>query len=197
MSKNKNDHKKPVVAKDRFVGVRLDMENFLKVEEAAMAAGLSISGYIRTALTHKKITIKEEIVLEVPVIKELIAALGKIGANPNRIAHHFSAGDVLSQQMYRETMKVYADLYAVKFEVEKLGGTFRSHPKAYGRKNSDDGQMQQYLLFQHEWDSAKPMHDDGFRTLLRCMHDQLHRLRLGRGAYLGREVRGKSWRARR
>ena len=197
MSKNKNDHKKPVVAKDRFVGVRLDMENFLKVEEAAMAAGLSISGYIRTALTHRKITIKEEIVVEVPVIKELIAALGKIGANLNRIAHHFSAGGVLSQQMYRETMKVYADLYAVKFEIEKLGGAFRIHPKAYSRKNSDDGQMQQYLLFQHERDSAKPMHDDGFRTLLRCMHDQLHRFRLGRGAYLGREVRGKSWRVRR
>ena len=120
MSKNKNDHKKPVVAKDRFVGVRLDKESFSKVEEAAMAAGLSVSEYIRRALTHRKITIKEEIVVEVPVIKELIAALGKIGANPNRIAHHFSAGDVLSQQMYRETMKVYADLYAVKFEIEKL-----------------------------------------------------------------------------
>ena len=69
MSKNKNDHKKPVVAKDRFVGVRLDRESFSKVEEAAMAAGLSISEDIRRALTHRKITIKEEIVVEVPVIR--------------------------------------------------------------------------------------------------------------------------------
>ena len=46
MSKNRNYHKKPVVAKDRFVGVRLDKESFSKVEEAAIAAGLSISEYI-------------------------------------------------------------------------------------------------------------------------------------------------------
>ena len=134
MSKNRNYHKKPVVAKDRFVGVRLDKESFSKVEDAAMAAGLSISEYIRRALTHRKITIREEIVVEVPVIKELLSAMGKIGANLNQIAHHFNAGGVLSQQMYRETMKVYADLYAMKFEIEKLGGEFRSHPEAYSRK---------------------------------------------------------------
>ena len=69
MSKNRNYHKKPVVAKDRFVGVRLDRESFSKVEEAAMATGLSISEYIRRALTRRKITIKEEIVVEVPVIR--------------------------------------------------------------------------------------------------------------------------------
>lgn len=134
MSKNRNYHKKPVVAKDRFVGVRLDRESFSKVEEAAMATGLSISEYIRRALTRRKITIKEEIVVEVPVIKKLIAALGKIGANLNQIAHHFNAGGVLSQQMYRETMKAYSDLYSMKFEIEKLGGEFRSPPEAYSRK---------------------------------------------------------------
>lgn len=139
MSKKRNYHKKPVVTKDRFVGVRLDKESFSKVEEAAMAAGLSISEYIRRALTRRKITIKEEIVVEVPVIKELIVALGKTGANLNQIAHHFNAGGVLSQQMYRETMKAYADLYAMKVGIEKLGGAFRSYPEAYSRKNSDYG----------------------------------------------------------
>ena len=77
MSKNRNYHKKPVAAKDRFVGVRLDKESFSKVEEAAMAADLSISEYIRRVLMHRKITIKEEIVVEVPVIKELILRPGK------------------------------------------------------------------------------------------------------------------------
>ena len=133
MSKNRNYHKKATVAKDRFVGIRLDRESFSKIEEAAMAAGLSIQS-IFGEYWHRRITIKEEIVVEVPVIKELIAALGKIGANLNQIAHHFNAGGVLSQQMYRETMKAYADLYAMKFEIEKLGGEFRSHPEAYSRK---------------------------------------------------------------
>ena len=134
MSKNRNYHKKPAVAKDRFVGVRLDKESFSKVEDAAMAAGLSISEYIRRTLTRRKITIKEEIVVEVPIIKELISALRKIGANLNQIAYHFNMGGVLSQQMYRETIKVYADLYVMKVDIEKLGGAFRSHPKVYGRK---------------------------------------------------------------
>ena len=120
MSKKRNYHKKPVVTKDRFVSVRLDKESFSKVEEAAMAAGLSISEYIRTALTRRKITIKEEIVVEVPVIKELIVALGKTSANLNQIAHHFNAGGVLSQQMYRETMKAYA-----KTPPEDQGGNVR------------------------------------------------------------------------
>ena len=134
MRKKSNYHKKATFAKDRFVGIRLYREIFSKIEEAAMAAGLSISEYIRRVLAHRRITIKEEIVVEVPVIKELLAALGKIGANLNQIAHHFNAGGVLSQQMYRETMKAYADLYAMKFEIEKLGGELRSHPEAYSRK---------------------------------------------------------------
>ena len=41
MSKNRNYHKKATVAKDRFVGIRLDRESFSKIEEAAMAAGLT------------------------------------------------------------------------------------------------------------------------------------------------------------
>ena len=134
MNTSRNYHKKAVIKKDRFVGVRLDMETFSQVEKAALAADLSISEYIRRVLTHRKITIKEEVVVDVPVVKQLIAALGKIGANLNQIAHHFNAGGVLSQQMYRETMKVYSDLYAMKDEIEKWGGEFRSHPEAYSRK---------------------------------------------------------------
>ena len=49
---------------------------------------------------------------------------------------------MLFQQMYRETMKAYADLYAMKVDIEKLGGAFRSHPKYMAVKNSDYGQMQ-------------------------------------------------------
>ena len=99
-----------------------------------MQAEISVAEYCRKAILGKRITVKQETVIEIPVIKELIAALGKIGANLNQIAHHFNTGGVLSQQMYRETMKVYADLYAMKFEIEKLGGEFRSHPEAYSRK---------------------------------------------------------------
>ena len=85
-------------------------------------------------MTHRKIIIREEIVVEVSVPKALLSARGTIGANQNQIAHHFNAGGVLSQQMYRDTMKAYADLYAMKFETEKLGGELRSHPEAYSRK---------------------------------------------------------------
>ena len=104
-----------------------------------MQAEISVAEYCRKAILGKRITIKQKTVIEIPVIRELIAALGKIGANLNQIAHHFNAGGVLSQQMYRETMKAYADLYAMKVGIEKLGGAFRSYPEAYSRKNSDYG----------------------------------------------------------
>ena len=154
MSKNRNYHKTPVVAKDRFVGVRLDKECFSKVEKAAMTAGLSISEYIRRALTRRKITIKEEIVVEVPIIKELIAALRKIGANLNQSTYHFNMGGVLSQRMYKETMKAYADLYAMKVGIEKLGGAFRSHPEAYGRKKQRLRQMHAHSVAKPNFSSA-------------------------------------------
>ena len=130
----RNYHKKDKPSLDRRITVRFEADDYAAIARRALRAELPVAEYCRKAILGKRITVKQETVIEIPVIKELLAALGKIGANLNQIAHHFNAGGVLSQQMYRDTMKAYADLYAMKFEIEKLGGEFRSHPEAYSRK---------------------------------------------------------------
>ena len=161
----RNYHKKDKPILDHRITLRFEAPDYTAIERRAMQAEISVAEYCRKAILGKRITIKQKTVIEIPVIKELIAALGKIGANLNQIAHHFNTGGVLSQQMYRETMKVYADLYAMKFEIEKLGVNFVAILKHIAVKNSDEGQKQQYLPFQHERDSAKPIQDDGGRLI--------------------------------
>ena len=130
----RNYHKKAKPILDHRITVRFEEHDYAVIERQAEKAELSVADYCRRAILGKRIAVRQETVIEIPVLKELIAALGKIGANLNQIAHHFNAGGVLSQQMYRETMKVYSDLYAMKFEIEKWGGELRSHPEAYSRK---------------------------------------------------------------
>ena len=122
------------ISLDHRITICFEEHDYATIEGRARKAELSIADYCRKAILGKRITVKQEMVIDFPVIKELIASMGKIGANLNQIAHHFNAGGVLSQQMYRKTMKVYSDLYTMKAEIEKLGGDFRSHPEAYSRK---------------------------------------------------------------
>ena len=164
----RNYHKKDKPILDHRITVRFEAPDYTAIERRAMQAEISVAEYCWESHSRKADHDKTENGHRNPVIKELIAALGKIGANLNQIAHHFNTGGVLSQQMYRETMKVYADLYAMKFEIEKLGVNFVAILKHIAVKNSDDGlyvYLLQYLPFQHERDSAKPIQDDGGRLI--------------------------------
>ena len=116
----RNYHKKDKPSLDHQITVRFEADDYAAIGRRALRAELPVAEYCRKAILGKRITVKQETVIEIPAVKALLAALGKIGANLNQIAHHFNVGGVLSQQMYRETMKAYADLYAMKFEIEKL-----------------------------------------------------------------------------
>lgn len=75
-------------------------------------------------------TVRQEIIAEVPELKRLIAEFGKIGSNLNQIAHHFNAGGAHSSYMYQETQKALSALYAMKYAVEAMGGEFRGYSEA-------------------------------------------------------------------
>ena len=120
--------------KERFVGVRFDQATYDKIEAAARAANLSVSEYIRRMVTKGKVVIHQEVVAEVPMLKKLIADFGKIGSNLNQIAHHYNGGGVRSREMYERTQRAISELYAMKYEVEKMGGEFRGYSEAYRRK---------------------------------------------------------------
>ena len=83
-----------------------------------------------------KVVVKQEIVAEVPMLKRLIGEFGKIGSNLNQIAHHYNGGGARSVAMYDRTMRAISELYAMKYEVERMGGEFRGYSQAYSRKKS-------------------------------------------------------------
>ena len=126
--------KKDIVKKDRNVTIRFDQETYEKIESTARAAELSVSEYIRRMVIKGKVNVRQEIVAEVPMLKKLIVEFGKIGSNLNQIAHHYNGGGVRSREMYERTQRAISELYAMKYEVERMGGEFRGYSEAY-RKN--------------------------------------------------------------
>ena len=116
------------------VTVRFNKESYEKLLAMAKAANLSAAELIRQMVFKGKVNVKQEVVTEVPMLKKLIADFGKIGSNLNQIAHHYNGGGVRSREMYERTQRAISELYAMKYEVEKMGGVFRGYSEAYRRK---------------------------------------------------------------
>ena len=116
------------------VTVRFNKDSYEKLLAMAKAANLSAAELIRQMVFKGKVNVKQEVVAEVPMLKKLIADFGKIGSNLNQIAHHFNGGGVRSREMYERTQRAISELYAMKYEVEKMGGEFRGYSEAYRRK---------------------------------------------------------------
>ena len=116
------------------VTVRFNKESYEKLLAMAKAANLSAAELIRQMVFKGKVNVKQEVVAEVTMLKKLIADFGKIGSNLNQIAHHYNGGGVRSREMYERTQRAISELYAMKYEVEKMGGEFRGYSEAYRRK---------------------------------------------------------------
>ena len=116
------------------VTVRFNKESYEKLLAMAKAANLSAAELIRQMVFKGKVNVKQEVVVEVPMLKKLIADFGKIGSNLNQIAHHYNGGGVRSREMYERTQRAISELYAMKYEVEKMGGEFRGYSEARLRK---------------------------------------------------------------
>ena len=110
--------------------IRMDEELYEKICNGARAARISQVEYARYLLKNGKVTVKQEIIAEVPELKRLIAEFGKIGSNLNQIAHHFNAGGSHSSYIYDQIMQTLSELYAMKYKVEAMGGEFRGYSQA-------------------------------------------------------------------
>ena len=110
--------------------IRMDDELYEMICNGAKTARISQVEYARRLLKKGKVTVKQEIIAEVPELKKLIAEFGKIGSNLNQLAHHFNAGGTHSSYMYEQTQKALSALYAMKYEVEAMGGEFRGYSQA-------------------------------------------------------------------
>jgi len=118
--------------------VRLSEAMYQNMNNTCRTAHLSHTEYIRKLINGRKIVIKHELIADIPQLKRLIAEFGKIGSNLNQIAHHYNSGGAKSAEMYEMTRRAISELYAMKFEVEKLGGDWSGQKRAYQSKKTKD-----------------------------------------------------------
>ena len=72
------------------VMLRFNDTEYEIITENANGAGLPLAEFLRRQIMDKRVTVKYEIVAEVPELKKLIAEFGKIGSNLNQIARHLN-----------------------------------------------------------------------------------------------------------
>jgi len=108
----------------------MEEDLFRKIENGARNARIPEVEFARRLLRSGKVTVKQEIVADVPQLKRIIAELGKIGSNINQIAHHLNAGGEQSSALYARTQSALAAVFDIKRDVESMGGDFRGYSQA-------------------------------------------------------------------
>ena len=103
----------------RFTDVEYEV-----IVENAEGARLPLAEYTRLQALNKKVTVKYEIVANVPELKKLIAEFGKTGSNLNQIARHLNQGGPQSAEMLKSLRQCMAEIYTMKYEVLKMAGSF-------------------------------------------------------------------------
>lgn len=116
--------KEKELAYTHHLHLRLTETEYEIAAETARLAKLTLSEFTRKQLTNKQVTVKYEIVADVPEIKKLIAEFSKIGGNLNQIARHFNQGGTKSQEIETSLYQCLSDIYEMKFEVLKMVGDF-------------------------------------------------------------------------
>lgn len=81
------------------------------IMENANGAGLPLAEFLRRQVIDKRVTVKYEIVADVPELKKLIAEFGKIESNLNQIARHFNQSGIHPQEMHQVISRCIAKIY--------------------------------------------------------------------------------------
>ena len=82
-------------------------------------------------IMNKKVTVKYEIVADIPELKKLIAEFGKIGSNLNQIARHFNSGGIQSRAMHENINHAIACIFEMREQVAEMAGKNYGNLKAH------------------------------------------------------------------
>lgn len=115
------------------VMLRFNDTEYEIITENAKGSGLPLAEFLRRQVMDKRVTVKYEIVADVPELKKLIAEFGKIGSNLNQIARHFNQGGIHSQEMRQAINKCIAEIYELKYEVVKMAGDFHGDTETHSK----------------------------------------------------------------
>ncbi len=108
---------------NKRITVRMDEGLYNKIADGAYKGGMTPVEYVRQMLEKGRTEMKVEHIVDVPEIHKVQAELGKIGSNLNQIAHYFNGGGNRSREIYDDICRALAELYEMKYTVERMGGT--------------------------------------------------------------------------
>ena len=115
------------------VMLRFNDTEYEIITENAKGAGLPLAEFLRRQVMEKRVTVKYEIVADVPELKKLVAEFGKIGSNLNQIARHLNQGGIHSQEMRQAINKCITGIYEMKYEVIKMAGDFHGYTETHSK----------------------------------------------------------------
>ena len=125
--------KEKELKRNHIVTLRFNDTEYEIITENARNAHLPLAEFLRKLVMDKRVTVKYEIVADVPELKKLIAEFGKIGSNLNQIARHFNQGGIHSQEIRQEINKCIAGIYEMKYEVVKMAGDFHGSTETHNK----------------------------------------------------------------
>ncbi|MBS6195815.1 MAG: plasmid mobilization relaxosome protein MobC [Clostridiales bacterium] len=117
--------KDKTLLKDNRITLRFDNTEYERICSNAHESGLSISEYLRKLILNGEISLKYEIVADMPELQRLAAEFGKIGSNLNQIARFFYMGGVRSKAMQDEIHECIYQIFEMRKEISKLAGIFQ------------------------------------------------------------------------
>lgn len=117
--------KDKTLLKSNRITLRFDDTEYERICNNAHESGLSISEYLRKLILNGKITLKYEIVADMPELQRLATEFGKIGGNLNQIARFFNMGGVRSKAMQDEFHECIYQIFEMRKEISKLAGNFQ------------------------------------------------------------------------
>lgn len=116
--------KEKELKRNRRITLRFTDVEYEVITENAKTAKLPLAEYARLQALDKKVSVKYEIVADVPELKKLIAEFGKIGGNLNQIARHLNQGGQQTAEILKSLRQRLAEIYEMKYAVTKMAGSF-------------------------------------------------------------------------
>ena len=120
----KTKKKEKELKRNHRITLRFTDVEYEVITENAKAAKLPLAEYARLQALDKKVSVKYEIVVDVPELKKLIAEFGKIGGNLNQIARYLNQGGQQTAEFLKSHRQRLTEIYEMKYAVIKMTGSF-------------------------------------------------------------------------
>lgn len=126
--------KEETVFRGKRITVRFSDSEYETVNKYAREANLTVSEYIRKLAVGDTVTIRYDIVADMPELQRLAAEFGKIGSNLNQIARYFNMGGVRSKAMQDEIHECISKIFEMRGEVKKMAGDYHGSVEAHRKQ---------------------------------------------------------------